>query len=144
MTIDSPRRQPTDRRAVSRFIGHTFNRTLWVVKFTRGSQLHQIARCLHTRPYLWLVIFEQMHVIMINLLTRNATPRRKYSMRNIRKIDAALSFLFTLVSFPFIVLSLTQKQTMPRTSLKVLCKFSNDLKYRVWRMARWASHGAAY
>lgn len=47
MTIYSSRRQPTDRRAVSRSIGHTLNRTLWAAKFARvNSQLHPIARSL--------------------------------------------------------------------------------------------------
>lgn len=52
-----------------------------------------------------------------------------------REVDTALFSRAPSSSSPTsIVLPLTSKKTMPGTSLRVLCRFSNDLKYCVWRI----------
>lgn len=82
--------------------------------------------------YQRLVILEQMRTIMTSLLTRNATPRRIQLYTMWREVHRE-SRKQTLIHPPSpIVLPLTSRKTMPGTSLRVLCRFSNDLRH--WRI----------
>lgn len=172
VAIYSSRRQPADRRAVSRSMERTLNRTLWAERSShRMVSQGRIRSCIRLRQrgdacrrrdasllFLRLVIFEQMRAIMTSLPTSNAAQCRVYAevrtgARASWKVETSPSLSCLPVcqrapvsSTSIVLFSLTMpKKATPGTSLRILCRFSNDLKYRsLGRIRGPSSHDAAY